>query len=235
MQTKVFFKLIAAASLSLTGCDDGRIYPSDTDLSGDKGLNVVMTGKISGAGNAYESGYSLALAAFNEGNEFAVVSKTVSDGSDAVELTNVSPAASSIELCVINSLRKRIMTLASISLTESSGNRVNFDIGEIDASPFSVIDREVFSTTCVQCHGAAGHAAASLDLQPGMAYRMLVGIPSTVIEGEIRVKPGDAAASTLWQAVATDVSSAWSFHHNNLLTSDQSGFIESWINSLKDD
>ena len=224
-----------AATVIATGCDDGKIYPSDTDLSGDNGISVVMTGTISGVGNSYDSGYTLALAAFKEGNEFAVVSKTVGDGSEAIELTNVSPSVSSIELCVINSLRKRIMTLASMALEGAPGDRVNFDVGDVDASPFSVINREIFSTTCVQCHGATGHAAAGLDLQPDLAYRMLVGVPSGVVEGEMRVKPGDANASVLWQAVATDVSSTWSFHHNNLLTPEQAGFIENWINTSKDD
>lgn len=237
MRTTDLFKLsvaIAATAIA-TGCDDGKIYPSDVDLSGDNGISVVMTGTITRAGNSYESGYTLALAAFKEGNEFAVASKTVGDGSETVELTNVSPAVNSVELCVINSLRKRILTLASVGVDVSAGDRVKFDIGNVDASPFSAINSEIFSTTCVQCHGATGHAAAGLDLQPDKAYEMLVNVPSTVADGLKRVAPGDASSSTLWQAVATDISSSWSFHHNNLLTSDQSAFIENWINNSQND
>ena len=92
----------------LSGCDDGRIYPTDIDLSGDSGITVVMTGEISGSSDSYESGYSLVLAAFNESDDYAIVSKTVHDGSDSVELSNVSPKASTIELCLINSLRKSL-------------------------------------------------------------------------------------------------------------------------------
>lgn len=237
MRTSDLFKLAVAIAVTAiaTGCDDGKIYPSDVDFSGDNGISVVMTGTITGAGNSYESGYTLALAAFNEGNEFAVASKTVGDGSETVELTNVSPTVNSVELCVINSLRKRILTLASVDVDVSAGDRVTFDIGNVDASPFSAINREIFSTTCVQCHGATGHAAAGLDLQPDKAYEMLVNVPSTVVDGLKRVVPGDAGASTLWQAVATDASSSWSFHHNNLLTSDQSAFIENWINNSQND
>lgn len=237
MHTSGLFKLAVAiaATAIATGCDDGKIYPSDADLSGDNGISVVMTGTITGAGNSYESGYTLALAAFNEGNEFAVASKTVGDGSETIELTNVSPTVNSVELCVINSLRKRILTLAYVAVDGSAGDRVVFDIGDVDASPFSVINREIFSTTCVQCHGATGHAAAGLDLQPDKAYEMLVNVPSTVVDGMRRVAAGDASASTLWQAVATDVSSTWKFHHNNLLTPDQSAFIENWINNLQND
>ncbi|MDE7108999.1 MAG: hypothetical protein K2O49_03385, partial [Muribaculaceae bacterium] len=93
-----------------------------------------------------------------------------------------------------------------------------------------VIETGVFATTCSQCHGATGHAAAGLDLLPEQAYAMLVGVSSTVIPDEMRVAPGDASASTLWQALATDISDAWAFSHSNLLTFEKTGFIESWIN-----
>lgn len=233
--TVIINVLTFVAAAFATACDDGRIYPVDADLSGDNGMRVIMTGTITGAGTAYESGYTLALAAFDDGNEFAVVSKTVGDGSEAVELVNVSPSVSSIELCVINTLRKRIATLASIPVSGSAGERVEFEIGDVDASQFAVINHEIFSTTCIQCHGATGHAAAGLDLRAEEAYGMLVGVASTVEDGMQRVCPGDAAASTLWRAVATDVSSSWSFHHNNLLTPDRCGFIENWINNTQDD
>lgn len=60
---------------------------------------------------------------------------------------------------------------------------------------------------------------------------MLVDVPSTVIDGADRVIPDDASASTLWQAVATGISSGWSFNHSELLKSNEIDFIENWINS----
>lgn len=235
MKTADFVKGIILFALPgiLAACDDGKIYPSENDNFGGDGITVTMIGKISGSENAYGSGYSLALAAFSDGNSFAVVSKSVGDGDDGVTLSNVSTSASTIELCIINSLRKKVMTLASMSLKEGNDKNVTFNVGDIDASPFAVIDNNIFSATCIQCHGATGHAAAGLDLQPGEAYRMLVDVPSTVVEGLKRVEPGNASASTLWEAVATDESASWTFNHSNLLTSDESGFIENWINNLK--
>lgn len=219
----------------LSGCDDGRIYPTDIDLSGDSGITVVMTGEISGSSDSYESGYSLVLAAFNESDDYAIVSKTVHDGSDSVELSNVSPKASTIELCLINSLRKRILTLSTVSVSASAGDRISFDVGKVDASHFSIMNNTIFGKSCVQCHGATGNAAAGLDLRTEEAYRMLVGTASSLEDGVLRVNPGDAASSTLWRVVATDVSESWKFDHSNLLTYDQVGFIENWINNLSND
>lgn len=78
---------------------------------------------------------------------------------------------------------------------------------------------------------ATGHSAASLNLTAGNAYDMLVGAPSTVVESATRVEPGNASASTLWEAVATDVSDGWAFAHRNLLVDNYIDFIEYWINS----
>lgn len=228
------FMLIVASSL-LSACDDGKIYPSDIGLDSDGGITVVMTGTVSGTSKGYDNGYTLAIAAFKDGDDFAVVSKSVTDGSEDVELNNISPEADTVELCVINSLRKRVATLCSADLKEMQENRNYFEIGVIDASVFSVINREIFSKTCVQCHGATGHSAAGLDLLYEEAYSSLVGKSSSVVVGELRVNPGNASASMLWQAVATDISESWSFHHTNLLTSDQCGFIENWINTSSND
>lgn len=228
MRLKSF--LISSSLLLLAAaCDEGDIHPSQGSGGGSDGVTVAMTADISGAGDFYNSSYSLALAAFEPDNEYAVVSKTLSDGKADVVIQNVSPDIESVEICVINRLRQRILTIASMSVSASSGERVTFEAGDVDASPFHAIQTGIFATTCAQCHGATGTAAASLNLLPEEAYAMLVDHPSTVVEGCLRVKPGDAPASTLWMAVGTSVSDSWAFPHSNLLTPEKSGFIESWI------
>ena len=225
------FALLTQAVL-ITACDDGDILPAHNDLSGDDGITVVMTGSIRGADDTLPEGYSAVLAAFKDGDDFAIVSKPVHDGSEAVQLNNISTSASTVELCIINTLRKRILTLASIPVDATDTKRVNFDVGSIDASPFNVINTCIFAKSCTQCHGGAGQAAAGLNLTYEQAYANLVGVPSTVLDGELRVAPEDATRSTLWQAVATTVSQGWHYDHSNLLPSDQSEFIKSWINAL---
>ena len=209
-------------------CDEGKIYPSE-DAGIGEGFTVVMSGDIEGLAD-YGGGYSLALAVFAAGNEFAEVSKRVEPGAKNVELRNVSVTDGSVELCILNSLRKRILTLASKEIAGTlSGESIRFDIGSVDVSAFGAIADRIFATTCLQCHGGTTHAAAGLDLNREKGYAMLVNMPSSVMEGRMRVMPGNHRESTLWEAVATDDSAGWSFNHSNLLSGDQAGFIENWI------
>lgn len=221
--------LVAAAGMA-SGCDDGKIYPDDSTIEA-TGLTLTMKGDISGCGQYEGSSFTVALAAFEEGNEFAVVSKNLSDGSGDITVTNVDRDISTVEVCIINRLRKRIFTLASQSVAGTTGGDIIFNAGDVDVSPFAAISNGIFATTCLQCHGATGTAAAGLDLSPGKAYSDMVNVPSSVADGEMIVSPGNASASTLWQIVATDISDSWRFDHSNLLTSDQSSFIEFWINN----
>lgn len=225
----------AAVLLSLSACDDGKIYPEDVVVGGE-GLTVTVKGEFTGC-NLYDgSDFSIVIAAFNDGDNFATVSKPLTDGTDDITLKNVDPNASTVEICVINRLRERVLTLASQNVETSAGNAdIIFNAGEINASPYEAINRQIFTTSCAQCHGATGVAAASLNLMPEEAYRNLVNVPSTVVPGEKRVAPGDAAASTLWQALATDISEAWRFDHSNLLTPERCEFVKFWINNETND
>ncbi|MEZ3550888.1 MAG: hypothetical protein K1W02_09200 [Muribaculaceae bacterium] len=223
---------VAALALVLTACDDGKIYDEVSVDDNSRGRSVVMNATISGCSDyAGDSRYSVALAAFRKGDGYAVVSKPLSDGTESVVLSNVPSDATSVEVCLINRLRERIFTYSSIALDEAGSTEVEFNAGEVDASRFASISDKIFSESCIQCHGATGHAAAGLDLMPARAYGMLVDVPSTVIDGADRVIPDDASASTLWQAVATGISSGWSFNHSELLKSNEIDFIENWINS----
>lgn len=223
----IIFSIFA---LALVGCDDGKIYPEDVKVDGD-GLSITVKGEFQGCDQYSGSNYSIVVAAFKDGDNYATVSKPLNDGTDDIVLKNVDANVSTVEVCVITRLRERVVTLASQSVDASGGDTdVVFNAGEVNVSPFNAINMNIFATTCTQCHGATGVSAASLNLMPEEAYRNLVDVPSTVIEGEMRVKPGDASASTLWQAVATDISEAWPFDHSNLLTPERSGFVEYWIN-----
>lgn len=223
--------LIGLTALLCAGCDEGKIYPPE-NTAGEEGFTVVLSGSITGAESYAATGYSPVLAVFEEGSEFAEVSKAVESGSDNVELNNVKVENGSVELCVINSLRKRILTLASLDIDASiaeKGGIVRFDVGDVNISPFEMISDRIFSTTCIQCHGGTSHSAAGLNLSPEQAYFMLVDVASTVEPGMMRVKPEKKDQSTLWEAVATDASANWSFNHSNLLPSEQSAFIGNWI------
>ena len=177
----------------LGSCDEGKIYPSETD-SGNEGFSVVMTGNVVGSSD-YGSGYSLALAVFEEGSDFAEISKRVDgeeENSKDVELSNVNIKEGTAELCVINSLRKRVITFASLPVSGvKSGETITFNVGDVDVSQYGTIADRIFATTCIQCHGATGHSAAGLDLNREQAYAMLVDVASVVEPGKMRVAPAN--------------------------------------------
>lgn len=222
--------LMATMTLLVAGCDDGKIYPDNSEMES-SGFSVTMKGVLTGCGQYHDTQYIVALAAFETDNEFAIVSKNLSDGADDVTITNIDPNAATIEICILSRLRKRVMTLASLSVETTTGTDVIFNVGELNAAPFAAISSDIFTKTCLQCHGGTETPAAGLDLNASKAYADIVSIPSKVVENELIVDPGNASASTLWQAVATDISESWRFDHSNLLTTDKSSFIESWINN----
>ncbi len=232
---RIKYLSLVAGALALAACDDGKIYPDDVVVSGD-GLSVTVKGEFTGCDQYNSSSYSIVVAAFKEDDDYAVVSKPLSNGSDDIELKNVDANVNTVEICVITRLRERVLTLASMEIDATSGNTdFVFNAGEVNVAPFNAINHNIFATTCVQCHGATGTSAASLNLLEAEAYQNLVNVPSTVIEGELRVNPRNAEASTLWQVLATDISEAWRFDHSNLLTPERSGFVEYWINNGAND
>lgn len=232
MDMRCSISLVLLMAVALLSCDDGRIYDEGGSSVDSEGLTVSMRGVVSGCSD-YEClpQYSVALAAFRDGDDFVVSSKPVGDGADDVMLSNIPLDVNTVEVCLIDRLRKRVMTFATADASDASANTLVFNIGELDVAMYPAIQREVFSSSCTQCHGATGHAAASLDLRPEASYDALVNASSSVVAGETRVVPGDADTSVLWQAVATDVSASWAFNHANLLTDSKKDFIKNWINN----
>ncbi len=219
---------------TLTSCDDGKIYPDEREVLTD-GLSVTVKGEFEGCRQYDNSGYAIVVAAFKEYDDFAIISKPLTDGTRNIILKNIDSSASSVEICVISRLREKVFSIASMPIDAAYCQNYTFDAGQLNVAPFSVINNNIFASSCVQCHGATGNSAASLDLTTEEAYRNLVNVHSTVIDGDMRVRPGDAHASTLWQAVASDISESWRFDHSNLLSEETSGFIQEWINNGADD
>lgn len=221
--------LLAAA---LTACDEGDIYP-DTATADREGFSVRLTATVEGA-DSWSGSYRVALAAFAEADEYAVMVKNIdTDTSAATDLTlsGLGPEVKSVELCVLDGLRRRVTTIASLDTDGAApGTTLLLEADEADAGMLAAIQREVFSTTCANCHGASNHAAADLYLTEGRSRESLVGVASTLIDGAVRVVPGDAAQSVLYQAVATDVSTSWRYDHTVEITSTATlDMIKTWI------
>lgn len=220
--------LILVAGALISACDDGKIY--DDGLSGpeQEGLTVELTASVTGSGS-YGEDYSVALAAFAPGSDYAAVSKGVGDGDVSVSISGVAGDVASVELCLLNRLRKRVATFASADVSGHEG-KVVLEAGAVDAGMWNVVQGEVFDRSCAQCHGGSTGAAAGLHLTPGDSYAALVGVESVVVPGARLVEPGNAAESVLWRAVATELSDGWRFRHLEIITPDMQNLIKDWIN-----
>lgn len=209
---------IAATALfcciSATSCDEGRIYAGEESVSSD-GTTAYVTSHIVNY-DTWSDGYNLAVAAFSDGNEYALISKNIipdEEGNVETELSGIPVSSSTVEICVIDRLRRRVATFHSTDC-RNAGTTLTVTSGDIDADSYGVLQHDVFNTTCVQCHGATGFAAAGLELTEGKSLQNLMGITSTKNPEMKRIAPGDAESSLLFRILTTRESETWRYDHS---------------------
>lgn len=211
-------------------CDDGKIYDDASMGMDDNGITstVKFTGDVEGI-DSWTSGYSVVVAGFSD-SEYAEVSRPVTGGD--FEIDGITDDISSIELCVVNRLRKRVATFASVEPVKESDGYIYFDVGSVDAGMFVAVQNTVFNAACVQCHGGSNHSAASLNLTEPDSYDALVNVASVKSPDMMRVTPGDASASVLWRAIATDISDDWAYRHHTIISNNTSAdLVKNWIDA----
>lgn len=227
---------IGFAATSLPSCDDGDIYEEYATTNTD-GLTVKFRGTLTGTQN-WSSSYSLVIAGFAD-TDYSVVQKVLpaprNDGENEVEVTlsNVGGNVRTIEFCVTNKLRERIVTFHTHELTGNETDTVTIDVGKMDVGMYATIQRNIFNTTCTQCHGAStGSPAAGLLLTEGVSYASLVSQPSTRIEEGTLVVPGNAEGSILHQTINTGYGLPLRFDHTNMISnSNWLTLIDKWIDN----
>lgn len=236
---KYFYILISACLfISLSACDDGRLYEEEIPMS-TEGRTVNLKARLTGIKTWPQSSFYVAIAGFNNESDYALISKTVpapsvEGGEVTITLSGIKEEVTSVELCVISRLRQRVLSYYTISSAElATGNEINVDAGTLNVGMFPTIQERVFNTTCVNCHGAATSAAAGLYLTEGRSHAAMVGVPSKKIEGLNIVEPGKASESVLYQALATDISieKSWRYNHTaEVVNDDMLALIRTWIN-----
>lgn len=225
---QIYIPAIVSLAVLCSSCDEGRIEPT-AQTATQAGRTVRMEATISGI-ESWPSGYTVSLAAFRPGDEYAEVAKTIPEGGDVVmELSGVPSGISTVEICAIDRLRRRVATFASMQPDEGEGS-MSFTPGEVAAGMYDAMQTAIFDTRCVQCHGRTGHAAAGLDLTFGQSYASLVGVPSVKEAGNMRVDPGNPEASTLYRALAMPVTSTWGYDHSvEVVDQPLLQLVSSWI------
>lgn len=219
--------------MTFTACDDGLIYEQTPEAS-HEGFNVKLTGRLSGI-DKWNDPYCVVLAGFND-SKYAIVQKQLpvtEDGTTDMTLSDISSEVKTIELCVTNKLRERIVTFRTVETKDIGDIRdtIRMDAGILDVGLYKCIQEQIFNTTCANCHGGRETAAAGLYLTEGRSHEGLVNQTSTCVENGIRVIPGDAENSVLHKVVNAGNTAGLSFSHENMITSaNLLRLIDNWIN-----
>lgn len=221
----------------LNACDDGRIYP-ETDVL-PEGRTVLLEGTLEGLEN-WADDYRVSIAGF-EGtdDEYADVSKVISssdliNGKVSVELSGIKENITLVRLCVLDRLRKHIVSFKEINISKSD-ELIRMDVGTINISMLNAIQMSFFNTTCANCHGASIRAAAELYLIEGKSYNSLVDVDSKKVEGKKLVAPGTSSNSVLHMVLNQQSVEGISMDHYDLVSEKNKitilPLIDSWINN----
>ncbi|MGN0233106.1 MAG: hypothetical protein ACI4B5_01625 [Bacteroidaceae bacterium] len=216
--------LIALLAAGLLGsCDSGDITEGHITVNG-TGHNVKLTADLQGPANL-PAGYALSLAGFQEGNNYAVMQRTITMGTEEghmeMTLSNIGTNVHSVELAVTNNLRERILSLAQVKPDEykNTSDTIYLDIGVLDVSNTGCLQRGMLDQACVQCHGANGYKAANLDLTAGNTSANLVNVPCSTMPGVMRVSGGKPEESLLWNILNEGGENILRHNHTEIISS----------------
>lgn len=241
-------KLLSAINILLifASCDSGDIEEQSYTIT-DKGHTVKLTAVLSGI-DTWESKYSISLAGFSTGDNYAQVVRslpnTTPDGTRVeMILSNIGDNINTVELAITNRLRERIITLARVNLEDYTNKKdtIYMDLGVTDVSKFGALQLGLFNMACIQCHGGNGGAgAAGLNLTEGRSFANLVNVPSSRKEGMMRVVGGNAQESLLHQMMAEGGENLLHVNHTEILSNqfrenlnEVRQLIDEWINGIE--
>ena len=167
-------------------------------------------------------------------SDYAITSRRINEenGKLSIALTGIGDEATRVELCVLNTLRQRVATFATLekAALQSTADTIFFEGDSFNLSMLTAIQHSVFNTTCIGCHGGNGGAAAGLFLTEGKSHAALVGQASKKSADGTLVIPGDAQQSILYQVLATDLSKGWRYDHTSeVIDSRRQKLILEWI------
>lgn len=231
MKRNILCALLLAAAL-FTSCDEGRIAEKEVDFTED-GRVAKLDVDLTGLGT-YPTNYSVVLAGFNETDNYADIIKTLTadtSGHCQVVMKGIPESVKTLEVCVINSVRRRVVSFYSMEAPTTT-DTIRIDAGSLNVGMFHSIQANIFDKQCASCH-SGNSWAASLNLNEGHSYENLVNVDSHLEAGKKRVLPGSSAESVLYHALGTDVSSAWRHDHQGIMRTDAIGLqlIKDWIDN----
>lgn len=237
MNKKIAIFASVIGLMALQACDEGRLYEQETVIA-PEGRTVTVTARLTGIASWPDPSMYVVVAGFNDDSDYALINKSVpapseEGGEVTVQLSGIKEQVTRVELCVINRLRKHIVSFYTIDEAQlAASNEIEVDAGTLNVGMYHTIQERVFNSTCVNCHGAATSAAAGLYLTAEKSHAAIVGVPSKKLEGMNIVEPGDAAKSALYEALSTDVTITNEWHYNHTAEVVDDGIlamIRQWI------
>ena len=230
--------LLSSLTLAFLSCDDGRIYEEEytPDTSGKV---MKLTARISGM-DTWARGYSLVLAGFEPGNDYAVITKPVpftKEENEPVELvmSGIPDNVTQLHLCVVNRQRLLVHSYAKIDCRKNEPDTIRMENIVQNVNMFDAVQKEVFSDdeyTCYRCH-SGNKPAGGIVLTEGNSYHSLLNRHSGVLKDSLIVSPGNADGSTLYMILGTDFGASLKYNHANILINSYTdkSLVKDWINN----
>lgn len=227
---KEILSTVLLLMLGFAACDDGKIYNENNHITAE-GSTLKITANISGI-DKWPDGYSVVVAGFGE-NDYAIISKGIptpetEDGAVSVILSSISGDVKQVELCVINRLRKRIATFYESDFN-AQADTIFLNAGTINARMFNSIQRNVFDSYCIACHGTSTTAAGGLFLTEGKSYQALVNVKADLSpEEKMLVHPGEPDDSFILDILLSNMTR---HDHSDILSvmPEKITLLKSWI------
>ena len=149
--------LYILAALFIISCDEGKIYPDDTV---DSGRTATVTLTFDGLGAWPKKNY-LSLAAIGEDGSTITLTKRInkpskSDQKVTIRLNNLKENTKSIDIAVISNGQSLIYSYYSFPI-DNSMETITLPIENLNLASFDRIQKQVFETSCIACHGGSTH------------------------------------------------------------------------------
>lgn len=220
----------------MASCDDGSVTENTyTDTT--ETYSVEVKGTLTGM-DTWSSGYNVILGGFNDESAYSTIQKSITlndDNQFNISLSGIPVNTKTIEIAAVNSLRIKYATLYSYTIPDDQRpyETMTLDIGTVDGSMFTAIQKSIFEKTdmnCYRCHRSSS-GAGKLSLVDGESYASLVGVASNHDPNIQRVVPGDANNSLLYQSMSNNILP--NMDHTGFFAGDTNGrlltLLRSWI------
>lgn len=227
--------------LMLSACDSGDVH--EVYRRATTGRTALLTGPID-EWEELPEGYNLALAAFGSSSQYALgqrilSSSDVENGRLRVALSELSDTVHTVELCVTNTLRKKVMSLQRLEMaSQPPQDTVRLESALRALTAAACLQKGLFDEACIRCHGGGNQSARGLNLTEGHSMAMLVNVPAASHPELLRVAGGNPEESLLHRILAESGQDVLHVNHVEILhklgvdTDVLRTFIDEWIKSL---